>query len=129
VPVGQSQTYANLNDEALSLERFTLSGFVDPIQDAISELLPGEREMQIDMTALTRAGQESRFRSWQIATGGKAWMDVAEVRALEGLPPNPDLEESPEPAAPESPEAPAEAPSDEETEEAAPEATPAGSGA
>jgi phage portal protein BeeE len=91
VPTGNSMTYANLNDEALSLERFTLSGFVDPIQDVVSDLLPEERFMLIDMTRLTRASQESRFRAWQIATGNKPWMMPGEVRAEEGLPPNDEI--------------------------------------
>jgi len=98
VPTGQSMTYANLNDEALSLERFTLSGFVDPIQDVVSDLLPDERFMLIDMTRLTRASQEARFRAWQIATGGKAWMSADEVRAEEGLGPSDSLELEPPPA-------------------------------
>ena len=88
---GSSKTYANLNDEALSLERFTLGQFVDPIQDTISELLPGDeyddRRMVIDMTALTRAGQEARYRAWSVAAG-KPWMGVDEVRTAEGLPPD-----------------------------------------
>ena len=92
VPTGQSMTYANLNDEALSLERFTLSGFVDPIQDVVSDLLPDERFMLIDMTRLTRASQEARFRAWQTATGGKAWMEPGEVRAEEGLAPNENID-------------------------------------
>jgi len=98
VPTGQSNTYANLNDEALSLERFTLSGFVDPIQDVVSDLLPDERFMLIDMTRLTRASQEARFRAWAIATGNKAWMTTDEVRGEEGLGPNEELEPEPEPA-------------------------------
>lgn len=88
VPTGASKTYSNVQDEALSLERFTLSGFVDPIQDVISDLLPEDRYMLIDMTRLTRAGQESRFRAWQIATGMKPWMMPSEVRLEEGLPPS-----------------------------------------
>jgi len=87
-PTGASKTYTNVQDEALSLERFTLSGFVDPIQDVISDLLPDERFMLIDMTRLTRAGQESRFRAWQIATGQKGWMLPSEVRVEEGLGPS-----------------------------------------
>jgi phage portal protein BeeE len=94
-PTGSSQTYANLNDEALSLERFTLTGFTDPIQDVVSDLLPDpmddERFMLIDMTRLTRAGQEARFRAWAIATGNKPWMMPDEVRAEEGMAPNPDI--------------------------------------
>lgn len=84
-PTGTSQTYSNVQDEALSLERFTLAGFVDPIQDTISDLLPDEDFMLIDMTRLTRASQEARFRAWAIATGNKAWMMPGEVRTEEGL--------------------------------------------
>lgn len=87
-PTGASKTYSNVQDEALSLERFTLSGFVDPIQDVITDLLPDDRFMLIDMTTLTRAGQESRFRAWQIATGQKGWMLPSEVRIQEGLGPS-----------------------------------------
>ena len=90
-PQGSSQTYANVQDEALSLDRFTLSGFYDPIQDLVSDLLPEERFMLIDMTRLTRAAQESRFRAWAIATGNKPWMMPEEVRTEEGLPPNDDV--------------------------------------
>lgn len=92
VPTGQSMTYANLNDEALSLERFTLSGFVDPIQDVISDLLFDEHTMLIDMTRLTRPSQESRFRAWQIATAGKPWMLPSEVRQEEHMIPNDDID-------------------------------------
>lgn len=95
-PTGSSSTYANLNDEALSLERFTMSGFTDPIQDVVSDLLPDrtddEHFMLIDMTRLTRAGQEARFRAWQIATGGKPWMMPSEVRTEEGMAASDDID-------------------------------------
>jgi len=86
-------TYSNVQDEALSLDRFTLSGFYDPIQDLITDLLPEERYMLIDMSRLTRAAQESRFRAWAIATGNKAWMTPDEVRIEEGLAPNDAIDE------------------------------------
>ena len=91
-PPGSSMTYSNVQDEALSLDRFTLSGFYDPIQDVISDLLPEDRFMLIDMTRLTRAAQESRFRAWAIATGNKPWMMPSEVRTEEGLAPNDDID-------------------------------------
>jgi HK97 family phage portal protein len=87
-PPGSSMTYSNVQDEALSLDRFTLSGFYNPIEDVISDLLPEDRYMLIDMTRLTRAAQESRFRAWAIATGNKPWMTGAEVRTEEGLAPS-----------------------------------------
>jgi HK97 family phage portal protein len=91
-PTGSSMTYANIQDEALSLDRFTLAGFYDPIQDLVSDLLPEERFMLVDMTRLTRASQESRFRAWAIATGNKPWMMPDEVRTEEGLGPSPEID-------------------------------------
>lgn len=86
---GKSQVYANINDEALSLDRFTLAGYYEPIQDCISDLLPGDgvtgRRMVINMSRVTQASQEGRFRAWDMATGGKAWLDPEEVREYEGL--------------------------------------------
>jgi hypothetical protein len=48
--------------------------------------------MLIDMTRLTRASQESRFRAWAIATGNKPWMMPEEVRTEEGMGPSPEIE-------------------------------------
>jgi HK97 family phage portal protein len=88
---GSSMTYANVNDEAIGLQRFTLDGFIEPMQDCISDLLPGDavedRRMIIDMTTFTRASQEARYRAWAIATGAP-WMGADEVREQEGLPPD-----------------------------------------
>jgi phage portal protein BeeE len=121
IPTGTSQTYANINDEALSLERFTLGGFVDPIQDVITDLLPDdERRMIIDMREVTRPSQEARFRAWTIALGGKPFMTAEEVRTEEGLPPDgmPEPETTvSEPEAPPEPEAtPEDAPAEPEPE-------------
>ena len=93
-PAGSGMTYTNVELEGLSLDRYTLGGYVDPIQDAISDLLPGGwqggRRMVIDMAALTRADQLTRHQAWAIALGGKTspgWMTQPEVREAEGLPP------------------------------------------
>lgn len=121
---GSSMTYANVNDEAIGLQRFTLDGFIEPIQDCISDLLPGDaiedRRMVIDMTTFTRASQEARYRAWQIATG-KPWMGPDEVREQEGLPPDDrftaemetSVSVSVPPESPAPPEAPVGAPSEE----------------
>jgi len=124
IPTGTSQTYSNLNDEALSLERFTLGGYIDPIQDVISDLLPGDpiesRRMRIDMKPLTRPSQEGRFRAWQIATGSAAFMSAEEVRTEEGLPP-----EMPESETEVSEPEPIPEPTPEDAPEKEPESEPA----
>ena len=89
---GAAQTYANLNDESLSLERYTLTGFMDPIEDCISDLLPEGNRMRLDMSRLTRAGQEARYRAWSNALGAKPWIMPSEVRTIEGLPDNPEID-------------------------------------
>lgn len=89
---GTAQTYANLNDESLSLERYTLTGFVDPIEDCISDLLPTEDRMRVDMSRLTRAGQEARFRAWATALGNKPWIVGNEVRRIEGFGPSAEID-------------------------------------
>jgi hypothetical protein len=48
--------------------------------------------MQIDMSRLTRAGQEARFRAWASATAGKPWLMPSEVRAAEGFGMNDQIE-------------------------------------
>ena len=57
---------------------------------------PDERTMAIDMTKLTRAGQESRFRAWSAALRQQPFMTAEEVRQYEGLPPSPELGEQAE---------------------------------
>ena len=87
VPTGASKTYSNVQDEALALERFTLSGFVDPIQDVISDLLPEDRFMLIHMSTLNASGSRARFRAWQIATGMSLGC-FHRKSALGGMPPS-----------------------------------------
>lgn len=97
---GSSMTYSNLQDEAVSLDRYTLAGFYEPLQDLITDLLPDPRRMEIDMTAITQGSQESRYRAWQIAAG-KPWMDPEEIREREGLPPGaPEPDPAPAPVSP-----------------------------
>lgn len=100
---GNSMEYSNIGDQTLHLQRFTLDAFIDPIQDVISDLLPGDpiedRRMEIDMTGITQGQQESRYRAWDIATGHKPWMDPEEVRVIEGLAPGAP-EPTPAPSAP-----------------------------
>lgn len=82
---GDSETYANVEDDAVDLARYTLEGYYGPVQDVISELLPGDylegRRMRFDTTRLTQGSLESRSRAWPaIVNAGIA--DVDEARRL-----------------------------------------------
>lgn len=105
--VGDSETYANTEDEAVDLERYTLRGYAQPIEDAISELLPGDyiggRRMVLDPTRLTQGNLESRARAWgQLVQAGIADADEARVK---GFAMTPRTTDAPKPAAPALPAA------------------------
>lgn len=85
--LGDSDTYANIEDEAVDLERYTLRGYIGPIQDGVSDLLPGDyidgRRMRMDTTRLTQGNLESRARAWSLLVGqGGAIFDLDEARRL-----------------------------------------------
>lgn len=88
---GDTETYANVEEDAVDLERFTLRGYMGPVEDAISELLPGDyiegRRMRFDTTRLTHGSIEARSRSYPPLVQAGI-MDVDEARRLGfGLPP------------------------------------------
>jgi len=82
---GDSETYANAEDDASDLHRYTLRGYMGPIEDVISELLPGDyidgRRMAFDTTRLVQGNLESRARAYPplIAAG---ILDQEEARRL-----------------------------------------------
>ena len=86
-----SEVYSNVEDEAVDLDRYTLAGYYGPVEDALSELLPGDyiagRRMRFDTTRLTQGSLESRSRTWPALVTGKI-VTVPEARRLGfGLPP------------------------------------------
>lgn len=82
---GATETYANLEDESVDLLRYTLAGYMGPLEDAISELLPGDyqtgRRMRLDPLRLTQGNLESRARAWSSLTGAPI-VEVDEARRL-----------------------------------------------
>jgi phage portal protein BeeE len=98
-PAGDSETYGTSEGQALGLVTYTLQNYINAIEDAITDQLPGGRYLQIEVDPLRRGTQYSRAQSWQLATAGKAWMTPDEVREEEGLPPaeRPDLLNPPAP--------------------------------
>lgn len=93
VPSNDSQTYKTAQEENLDLLRYSLQNYIGAITDAISDLLPGSREVAMLDSPLTAGTQLSRAQSWQLALGNKPWISVEEVREAEGLPPQemPDM--------------------------------------
>lgn len=82
---GTSDTYSNLQDEVQTFYRHTLTGYTDAIADALSNCLPRGTRAEFNFEGLFKADQAARFNMWNVALGGAPFMDVAEVRAKEGL--------------------------------------------
>lgn len=83
---GSSQTYANVEQEWLSFTRFTLMGYLRPLEDALTEVLPNGQVARFNLESLLRADTTTRYQGHQSALDA-GWMTPDEVRAIEGLPP------------------------------------------
>lgn len=85
-----SMQYSNTREAGLDLARYTLSDYIGPITDFLSDELPGDyligRRVDIDVSHLYRGTQGDQFTAYNIATGGAAFMTVAEVRRELHLP-------------------------------------------
>lgn len=87
-PSVDSQTYKNHEEANLDLLHYTLQNYISAIEDAITDLLPGMRELRIVTTSLTEGTQLSRFTSYNFAVNGpRPWMTPDDVRESEGMPP------------------------------------------
>lgn len=85
---GNSQTYSNVEQDWLAYVRFTLMGYLVPIEDALSDLMPGAQRARFNIEALLRADTTSRYNSYATAID-KGFMTIPEVREIEGLGPIP----------------------------------------
>lgn len=90
-PAGDSETYSNVENDAIDLYRYTLRGYAGPIEDAISELLPGDyiegRRMELNPSRLLQGNLVDRASAWNVlVTSGIADTDEARVTGF-GLPP------------------------------------------
>lgn len=86
-PTGDSTTYHTSEAGNQDLVRYTLQNYIGAIQDAITDQLPGGRQMVMNTEPLTRGVQLNRFQAYQYALGGKPWLTAADVREMEGLAP------------------------------------------
>lgn len=98
-PAGDSETYSNVENDAVDLLRYCLRGYMGPIEDAISELLPGDyqlgRRMRLDATATTQGDLASRATAYPALVGaGILTIPEARVRGF-GLTPTPAADLAP----------------------------------
>jgi HK97 family phage portal protein len=81
---GNSMTYSNVRDENEQFAKYTLSLYVNEIENAFSELLARGQEVKFDPSSLLRLNETERFANYAVAiTNG--WLSPDEVRAKEGI--------------------------------------------
>jgi HK97 family phage portal protein len=85
-PDGSSMTYNNVGQEWLAFIRFSMLQYLLPIEDALSDFLPGNSRAKFNIEAILRADTLTRYQGHQLALGS-GWMTVDEVREIEDLPP------------------------------------------
>lgn len=81
-----SGTYTNVQQEALSLVKYSLQGHISRIEQALSQLLPNGTTVELSLDALLRADTLTRYQAHSLALTSR-WKTPNEVRADEGLPP------------------------------------------
>jgi phage portal protein BeeE len=90
-PAGDSETYSNVENDAIDLYRMCLRGHAGPVEDAISEILPGDalagRRMAMDASRFLQGDLASRAIAWPaLVQSGIVDTDEARTRGF-GLPP------------------------------------------
>lgn len=95
-PAGDSETYSNVENDAIDLYRLCLRAYAGPIEDAISENLPGDplagRRMQLDASKFLQGDLTTRAVAWPaLVSSGIVTIPEARVRGF-GLTPTPAAE-------------------------------------
>lgn len=94
-----SATYSNIRDAWENHRDFGLAPWIAGVQDTLSALVPGTASVVVNLDGFANPPAGERFAAYQVAISAGI-LSVAEVRALEGLPP---AEVQPATPAPEQP--------------------------
>ncbi|WP_157694631.1 MULTISPECIES: phage portal protein [unclassified Leifsonia] len=90
---GNSQTYANVEQEWIGYVRFGLMKPLREIEDALSELLPGRQRAKFNVDALLRTDTKTRYEAHGLSLDPqRGWATVDEVRAIEQMAPLTDAQ-------------------------------------
>lgn len=85
--VSDSMTYNNAQDDDARFVKDTLRVWVDRIEHAITNRLPGNAYLKVNLDSYLRANTTDRFAAYALALDPESgWMTRDEVRALEDLP-------------------------------------------
>jgi HK97 family phage portal protein len=87
---GSGMTYQNVEQEWIGFTRFTLMAYLKPIEDLLTDLVPGTQEVRFNVEALLRSDTKTRYETYKLALDG-GWMHPDEPRDIEHMPPRTDL--------------------------------------
>lgn len=88
---GNSLTYSNAEQEKIDFIKYTVSGYLRPLEEALTSLAPAGGVVRFNFDAILRSDTASRYAAHATALSA-GFMTVNEVRAIEDLPP---LKETP----------------------------------
>lgn len=83
---GNSQSYANVEQDWIAYVRFSLMQYLREIEEALGDLAPRGITVRFNVESLLRTDTKTRFEAHAIALSAK-FKTVNEVRKDEGLPP------------------------------------------
>ncbi|WP_344202073.1 phage portal protein [Pseudolysinimonas kribbensis] len=83
---GAPTTYQNVAQDWLGFVRFGLMEDLSEIEDALTDLLPRGQFARFNLEVLLRSDTTTRYATYKVALEA-GFMTVAEVRAIENLPP------------------------------------------
>lgn len=92
---GNSMTYSNVEQEWLAYVRFTLMDYLQPIEDALTDIAPQGQRVKFNVEGLLRSDTKTRYQAHALALSS-GFLTVNEVRELEGRPPVPWGDERPQ---------------------------------
>lgn len=87
---GPSITYANVEQRATDVTRYTLMPWLARLELAWSSLLPRPQYVKFNLDAFQRADTNTRYQGYKTGLDAQ-FLTRDEVRALEDLPPLPDV--------------------------------------
>lgn len=82
---GRSMTYTNTEMMNIEYLQDTLMGYILPIEESLSDLIPRGQTVKLDVTALLRADTGARYTALATAT----WLTPNEKREMDNLQPLP----------------------------------------
>lgn len=83
---GASMTYNNIETATLDMLRDTLMGYLAPIEDMLTWLLPRGQYARFNLDAVLRPDTKTRYEAHSIGIAA-GFLTIDEVRSIEGLPP------------------------------------------